>query len=193
MMEFQICEESIANVLEHAEVSILFKYDCIFDLTLVNSGLAGFVLTENHLAVAQIKDYDAIEGEGPACWPARFDLSNWGFIVARGSGQRVGGAVVAFDTAGVDMLEGRSDLAVLWDIRVAQAFRGQGVGAALFQAAERWAIEHGCRQLKVETQNTNVAACRFYSGQGCTLGAINRFAYPALPDEIQMLWHKDLV
>ena len=39
----------------------------------------------------------------------------------------------------------------------------------------------------------NVAACRFYVRQGCTLGAVNRLAYPNLPNEIQMLWYKDLV
>jgi hypothetical protein len=50
----------------------------------------------------------------------------------------------------------------------------------------------GCRRLKVETQNTNVPACRLYASQGCTLGAIHRFAYPELPEEIQLLWYKDV-
>jgi GNAT superfamily N-acetyltransferase len=39
--------------------------------------------------------------------------------------------------------------------------RGLGIGAALFRAAERWAVARGARWLKVETQNVNVAACRF--------------------------------
>jgi ribosomal protein S18 acetylase RimI-like enzyme len=99
---------------------------------------------------------------------------------------------VAFDTTGVDMLEGRSDLSVLWDIRVAPDARGRGVGAALFRAAEAWAAARGCRWLKVETQNVNVPACRFYARQGCVLGGIHRFAYPELPDEIQLLWYRDL-
>ena len=46
--------------------------------------------------------------------------------------------------------------------------------------------------MKVETQNVNVPACRFYARQGCVLGAINRFAYPDLPDEVQLLWYKTL-
>jgi streptothricin acetyltransferase len=104
-----------------------------------------------------------------------------------------GWAVIAFDCAGVEMLERRRDLAVLWDIRVDMAFRGYGIGASLFQAAEQWAAKRRCRQLKVETQNTNIAACRFYVRQGCTLGAVNRLAYPNLPNEIQMLWYKELV
>jgi GNAT superfamily N-acetyltransferase len=60
----------------------------------------------------------------------------------------------------------RSDLAVLWDIRVQPERRGRGVGKALFYASVDWACRRGCRQLKVETQNVNVAACRFYASQG---------------------------
>ena len=90
------------------------------------------------------------------------------------------------------MLEGRRDLAVLWDIRVDPQTRGLGVGSALFRAAERWARTRGCRTLKIETQNTNVPACTFYARQGCILKEIKRSAYPQLPDEIQMLWYKTL-
>jgi GNAT superfamily N-acetyltransferase len=90
------------------------------------------------------------------------------------------------------MLEDRQDTAVLWDIRVAAEARRQGVGAALFRAVEKWAVAHGCRLLKVETQNINVPACRFYAKQGCVLGAIHRFAYPEFPNETQLLWYKKL-
>ena len=90
------------------------------------------------------------------------------------------------------MLEGRSDLAVLWDIRVQPDARRSGVGSALFEAAERWSREQGCAQLKVETQNTNAPACRFYQRHGCRLARVNRNAYPTLPEEIQLLWYKEL-
>jgi GNAT superfamily N-acetyltransferase len=139
-----------------------------------------------------VKDYDAIDGEGPATWARRFDLFNWGLLVARKDGLRVGGAVVAFNSPGVTMLDERTDLALLWDIRVSADMRRTGVGSALFRAVESWASGRGCRSLKVETQNINVAACHFYARQGCTLGAIHRFAYPDLPDEIQLLWYKQL-
>jgi hypothetical protein len=49
-----------------------------------------------------------------------------------------------------------------------------------------------CRKLKVETQNINVPACRFYASQGCVLAAVNRMAYREPQDEIQLLWYKDL-
>ncbi|MFC1705385.1 GNAT family N-acetyltransferase [Planctomycetota bacterium] len=79
----------------------------------------------------------------------------------------VGAVAVASQTAGLHLLEERSDLAVLWDLRVAEDVRGQGVGSALFGAAERFAIARECRQLKVETQNVNVPARKFYVRQGC--------------------------
>ncbi|MGH9942959.1 MAG: GNAT family N-acetyltransferase [Pyrinomonadaceae bacterium] len=108
-------------------------------------------------------------------------------------GRRVGGAVVAFRTPGLDMLEGHIDLAVLWDIRLSPEARGQRVGSALFRVAEAWARARGCQQLKVETQNINVPACRFYARQGCVLMAVSRSAYPGLLSEIQLMWYKALI
>ncbi|HLG58180.1 MAG TPA: GNAT family N-acetyltransferase [Vicinamibacterales bacterium] len=139
-----------------------------------------------------MKDYDCVSGEGPAQWAGRFDTSNWGFIRAQSNGRLMGGAVIAFRTENVAMLEARTDLAVLWDIRVSPDVRRQGVGSALFRAAEAWAVAKGCRQLKIETQNINVVACRFYARHGCAVRAIHRFAYPELPNEVQLLWYKDL-
>ena len=65
-------------------------------------------------------------------------------------------------------------------------------GSALFRAAWHWASARDCRWLKIETQNVNVPACRFYPKMGCTLGAIDPFAYPGQPGEVQLLWWKAL-
>ena len=152
----------------------------------------GYMIFHDLHEVPYEKDYDAIAGEGPLQWARRFDLSPWALFTARFANRLVGGATIAFDTPGLTLLEGRRDLAILWDIRVAPDVRRQGVGSALFHKVEAWARLHGCRQLKIETQNTNVHACRFYERQGCQLRAMNRAAYPELPEEIQLLWYKDL-
>jgi len=191
-MDLQICEESVTTLSEQARISIAFEYDTILELTIAEAGLGGFLLSKRRLGHAQRKDYDEIDGDSPTIWAERFDVSNWGYIVARSQGNRIGGAVIAFDSLNVEILEKRRDLAVLWDIRVDPAFRGHGVGAALFHAVENWASERKCVRLKIETQNINLAACKFYARQGCTLGAINRYAYPERMHEIQMLWYKDL-
>jgi len=62
----------------------------------------------------------------------------------------------------------------------------------LFRAVEAWARDRKCRALKVETQNTNVPACGFYRRMSCTLSAIDRFAYAEFPDEVQLMWFKEL-
>jgi GNAT superfamily N-acetyltransferase len=148
-------------------------------------------LSERTVDPPYVKDYDAL-GETPALWTTRFDTSQWRLLVGRVDGACVAGAVVAFGTPGLDMLEARTDLAVLWDIRVLPGLRRQGVGGALLRAAEGWALSMGCRQLKVETQNVNVPACRFYAGHGFELREARRGAYPQCPDEVQLLWYKTL-
>jgi GNAT superfamily N-acetyltransferase len=175
------------NLAGYCGVSIAFEVRQILDVT--RSGNE-FVLSERHLDAPYIKDYDAIPGASPQAWPERFDISKWGMFFARCEGRLVGGAVVAVQSDRVDMLEGRADLAVLWDIRVAPEARGKGAGFALFRAAEDWAAVRGCVELKVETQNVNAPACRFYERQGCVLRAVNPGAYPELPGETQLLWYK---
>ena len=85
------------------------------------------------------------------------------------------------------------DLAGLWDIRVSPEYRGRGVGRALFDRVETCARNRGCTQLKIETQNINVAACRFYARMGATLGKVHLYAYRAEGlDEVELTWYKDL-
>ncbi|HYH82892.1 MAG TPA: GNAT family N-acetyltransferase [Longimicrobium sp.] len=190
-MTVVVTDGPASDLAEYARIPIAFEVRSVLEIDVRDRGLGGFVLTERDVDVPWTKDYD--EGdERPVRWVHRFNVSNWRAFAAHVDGRMVGGAVVAFDTPGVHMLEERDDLAVLWDIRVLPAARGRGVGAALFRAAEAWSRARGCRQMKIETQNINVPACRFYARMGCELGAIRRFAYPDLPDEAQLFWYRDL-
>jgi GNAT superfamily N-acetyltransferase len=191
-MTIVLAEESMMAIPEYARIPIVFTVDRVFDVTSRDDGPHRFELLERRLEAPYEKDYDAIAGEGPLQWAGRFDLSKWALFTARFAIRIVGGAAIALDAPELRILEGRRDLAVLMDIRVAPDIRGRRVGSALFQKAEEWARLNGCRELKVETQNSNVRACRFYERQGCQLRAINRAAYPELPEEIQLLWYKDL-
>jgi GNAT superfamily N-acetyltransferase len=189
-MTIDVVEEPMNALAEYALLPIAFPVDQVLDVTVRAEG--GFVLSARRLEVPYVKDYDAVDGDGPLHWARRFDVSNWALFTARVAGSRVGGATVAFNTPGLTMLEGRRDLSVLWDIRVAPDARRKGIGSALFEKVEAWARTHRCRQLKVETQNINVPACGFYARHGCELRAIHHTAYPELPEEIQLLWYKDL-
>jgi ribosomal protein S18 acetylase RimI-like enzyme len=193
-MSLELTREPVTQVTlaEYATIPIAFVVYRILKVMPADGGMGGLAFAEAPVAAPYVKDYDAISGEGPTRWSDRFDTTNWALLCARRDGATAGGAVIAWRTPGVRMLEGRDDIAVLWDIRVAPAQRGAGVGSALFRAAESWAGARGCDWLKVETQNVNIAACRFYRKMGCALRAIDRFAYPELPDEVQLLWWKAL-
>ena len=46
--------------------------------------------------------------------------------------------------------------------------------------------------LKIETQDDNVPACRFYAAKGCELRGIHHGMYVEYPDEVQLLWYLNL-
>ncbi len=190
-MTLEIRSEDANQLTAYAGVSIAFEVDRICDVT-PHGGDGPFELRERPLAAPYRKDYDKAPGNHPRDWSRRFDLSNWIVLAAYLAQERVAGALLAFSTPGLDMLEGRSDLAVLWDLRVAPQMRGHGIGSELFATAAISSRERECRQLKVETQNVNVPACRFYARQGCRLSTVQRNAYPEHPDEVQLLWVLDL-
>ena len=192
MNQVTVAEEPPTGLTDYARISIAFEIRAVLDVAPGIATRTGFVLTERPLANPVVKDYDAHPGNSPTEWPARFDVTTWGILSARIDGQRVGGAAVIAHAPEIDMLEGRDDLALLWDLRVAPAFRGRGVGARLLGGAEDWARQRGASSLKVETQNVNVAACRFYARHGFRLITVNRDAYPEYPDEVQLLWYKNI-
>ena len=139
-----------------------------------------------------VKDYDAIPGNHPTAWKRIFTGARLAMLVASVGGERAGGAIVLCDAPRLSLLGGRRDLALLWDLRVAPARRGHGVGRALFAAAESWAGAASCTGLLIETQDVNVPASRFYARQGCRLGAAHPQAYADCPEEVQLLWYKPL-
>jgi GNAT superfamily N-acetyltransferase len=189
-MKIRIVEETQEVLPDYAKVSIAFRVETRFRVELAENGLAGVKLIEEPVEKPFIKDYDAYSEDRPLQWAQRFDLSSWGFLSAFVDEQRVGGAAIAWKTPEVFMLEGREDLACLWDLRVSPGFRGQGVGQQLFAQAIEWSKKRNCRLFKVETQNINVPACRFYARRGCHLGAFNLHAYPEAMNETQLIWYR---
>ncbi len=186
------CANDLDVLAEYARVSIAFPVISRLAIRPVKGGIGGLLLVEEPLPTPHIKDYDARDGDGPTRWRDAFDLRTWGVLLAYADCRLIGGATLAWNTTGVDMLEGRADLAVLWDLRVHPDARQQGIGHRLFTASEAWAKARGCRELKIETQNNNVAACRFYARQGCVLQTIRQNVYADLPDEAQLIWRKPL-
>ena len=190
-MRINIAEISPERLVEYVKIPSAFEVKTILEVELVEAGLGGMILHEVPVK-PYIKDYDAGD-ELPVDWPKRYDVTKWGFFLAEMDGEPVGAAAVALDTTGVFMLEARRDLAVLWDIRVHPVARGAGI--PLFRHAAVWSKRHGCSQMKIETQNVNVAACRFYQRMGARLGEIHRHGYagiPAVAHEVMLNWYLDL-
>lgn len=188
----KIIEIPPSRLDEYTRISIAFEVRTILDPNLSQGGLAGIHFHERPVS-PYIKDYDLLGS--PLTWPDEFELKNWGIFLALEEESPIGGATVAWNTNGVNMLEGRPDMSVLWDIRVAPERRGRGVGKALFEHAAVWSKARGCIQMKIETQNVNVNACHFYEAQGAALGDIRCFAYQhdsRVKDEIQLNWYQAL-
>ena len=161
-----------------------------------NRGLGGFTLIETPVA-PYIKDFCTGDDESVERWK-RFDLSKWAFFMAFDDECPIGAATVASRDKKVNMLSGRNDLAVLWDIRVDDSYKHQGIGQALFDMAVKWAREQGLTQLKIECQSNNIPAIKFYHKQGAELSAIDEYCgygddnSPDFRHETQLIWFLDL-
>lgn len=125
----------------------------------------------------------------------QFDIRHFAVFMAFAGNIPVAGMTLAARVPGMDMLEGRQDLCVLWDLRVDEACRGRGLGRALFSRAVEWAREQELREIKIECQNNNVRACRFYQKQGAVLSAMDTRAYTGdetIQSEIKLIWRYTL-
>ena len=191
-MAIEIVQQSTEILAGYGDIPISFTVDSRYYVHAIDGGLGGWKLTEEPVQLPYVKDYDTEKDDRAESWSRRWDISNWALFEALDDGVPVGGAVVARDTPGLYMLEGRPDLTVLWDIRIRPDYRRRGIGSRLFRRAAEWARGKGSHQLKIETQNINVAACQFYASQGCYLGAIHPGIYESLPEEVQLLWYMNL-
>jgi len=82
--------------------------------------------------------------------------------------------------------------AYIEDIAVDVQFRRQGIGMELMTQARRWAQDLNLAGIMLETQNNNVAACRFYENCGFQLGGFDRYLYRGINkeiDEVALFWY----
>ena len=186
----RLIEEGLGQLAAYETVPISFQVRSRVNLDELRAS-NGATITEIP-ATARWKDYDACPEDCPTSLAARFDMSNWLILSAFDGEQRLGGMLVAFDTPGCNMLEGRTDLVVPFDVRVHPTARGKGVGRSLFGYVVAWTRDRGCTELRVETQDVNVAACRFYRAMGCELYLAKEGAYGPEIDEAMLIWRLTL-
>lgn len=185
-----IIQETVDQLAAYESVAIGFEVRSRVDLDVL--AVSGGQRVEDIPVEPWWKDYDSCEEDRPTMLPARFDFSNWAIFSAFEKEVRLGGTIVARDCPGCDMLEGRADLSVIFDIRIDSGARGRGVGRALFNYVCAWAKQQGCIEVRVETQEVNVGACRFYRAMGCRLRSADLGAYGPDIDEAKLIWSLDL-
>jgi GNAT superfamily N-acetyltransferase len=190
-MGIEILPVNLATLSAYGQIPMRFEVNSKIEIKRIKAGLEGLTFQEIKVEPGYIKDYDL--EEKPTDWLKTFDMANWRVFRFVENGEVLGGAVAALKSPEVHMLDGRDDLAMIWDMRVKPEYQRQGIGTQLFQAVAVWTKTEGCRQLKIETQNNNVKACHFYAKQGCVLGELNFFKYPPLKNEIMFCWYLDLL
>ena len=181
-------EINASKLNEYDKIPFYYDTKSKYKLVKVDNGLGGI-----KLELVDIPLFRKVFKVKTNRWKKLFDLSNWLFYVAYNeNNEMIAGCTLATKTQNCDMLEGRDDLAVLWDIRVNNKYQHQKIGQTLFNMAKKYTSENGFKQLKVECQNTNPASVNFYHKQGMILSGINEYAYKDSPNKVQLLWYLDL-
>lgn len=83
-----------------------------------------------------------------------------------------------------------NDTAFLWNLMIDLDYRGQGLGRRLWHRGLEFARQSDVRAIMIETQNTNIVACKFYARMGCELVGINEAYYvnDGTTSEIALFW-----
>ena len=191
-LKLEIVEKSRAFIEQYSTIPIAFDVRECLSAEVLADASNGTALRPSPVEGPNVKDYDALPGQRPADWPRRWNLDKWWFAAALDGERYVGAIAIVMDTVEIAGPRHKPDEAMLWDIRVMPEQRRRGVGRALLSFAERHAQAFGKLYMSAETQNINVAACRFYARAGYTLQSVDRFAYPELPQETQLIWRKQL-
>jgi streptothricin acetyltransferase len=83
-----------------------------------------------------------------------------------------------------------NDTAVLMNLMIDLDYRRQGLGQRLWFRCLDFARKAEVRAIMIETQNTNLAACKFYERMGCELVGINSAFYTnnGYETEVALFW-----
>ena len=173
-------------------IPMLVHVESEYAIEKIDNGLGGFRFVEKAVE-PYIKDFGKYECA--VGYEKRFDITNWVFFMAFDGEKPIGAVTVAGETPGMNMLYGRKDACVLWDIRVMDGYKHMGVGQKLLDLGIDWAKSKNYSQMIIECQNNNVPAVRFYHKQGAVLAKVDEYAYYMEEDirgEAQLVWYLDI-
>jgi streptothricin acetyltransferase len=104
------------------------------------------------------------------------------YLAAEAAGQLVGFLDLELETW-------RPTASLQW-VAIDRSWRGQGLGRTLIERAITWTKQRGLRALVLETQNTNIDACRFYQRLGFRLSGVQDLFYfdERVAEECALFW-----
>ena len=183
MIEVLRCDPSAETLEAYAAISPAFEVTAHCQPKALDNGAV--------VPMAVNPPYLKDEYEDPRDWGKQHNLAKWALFLASEDRATAGACAVVRATPSLYFPVGPDD-ALLWDIRVSPVDRGHGVGKALMQAATGWALDQGCITMLIETQDTNVSACRLYLAAGFQAAQITPGVYDAYPDELLVVFRKTL-
>ena len=71
------------------------------------------------------------------------------------------------------------------DLAISRSYRRAGIGKRLMDEAVAWAAVLKLRAIRLETQSTNVPACRFFARYGFVRGGPDRYLYSQLDEDVR--------
>lgn len=190
MITYKEVDKSLLELYDTVAMNVDVRSE--YRVKRINNGIGGLILEETPVD-PYIKDLSIYERATE--YENEFDITNWRFYMAFDSDIPVGAMTVVGKTEGLNMLYGREDACVLWDIRIADTYKRKGIGQKLMDLGVLNAKKDGYQQMIIECQNNNVQACKFYQKQGAVLSKIDMYAYylePEIRNEIQFIWYLDI-
>lgn len=108
---------------------------------------------------------------------AEADLASSRLLIAAKDGDKLAGYLLA--------TLGWNGCANVDDIAISRPYRREGIGRRLMNEAVAWAAGLNLRAIRLETQSSNVPACRFYAKYGFVLGGSDRYLYSQLGEDVR--------
>ena len=118
-----IKEIELDNLKQYDNIEFKYTTNKIYELKKINKGLGGFLLEVKNVEIFT-KEFK----EKTTDWKQYFDLKKWKVFIAYDNDIPVGGAVLAVRK---DQINGEEH-SILWDIRVIEKYKHQGIGQMLF-------------------------------------------------------------
>ena len=156
-----------------------------------------FSITVQQEAIPPFDGPSLVNVQSVAAYEKKYPCDETLFVEATASERMIVTANLSGETVGyVAVSHAWNECAEIDEIMISRANRGAGLGRALMDEAVSWAKENGLAIVRLETQSSNVSACRFYERYGFKLGGYDQYLYDALKQsehsETALFWYLHL-